>query len=157
MPVTQNPRVETDLAKRPTADTVGTAITASRPVKAASPRRDRPFRRSQRVRLVTPLLIYGCGSDGQPFFTEAYTMAMSAHGALITLNATVHLEQELILINLKTQEEAECKVVFLRSTRGSRKEAGVEFLSPSPHFWRMAFPPDDWHEVERKRLKVQGA
>ena len=124
------------------ADGTDTPFASAESVRAIFRQRHRPSRRSQRVRLVTPLLVYGFGSDGQGFFTEAHTLAVSAHGALITLTAGLQLKQKLILINPKTRKEAECSVVFLRSTKGNRIEVGIEFRSPSPSFWRMAFPPD---------------
>ena len=35
--------------------------------------------------------------------------------------------------------------------RPERREIGLEFSEPSPLFWRIAFPPEDWDPSERKR------
>jgi hypothetical protein len=44
----------------------------------------------------------------------------------------------------KTEEEQECHVAFLGPVRSGRAEIGVEFSTPAPNFWRVAFPPEDW-------------
>ena len=145
----KNPDVQ--LGPVAAADDTGTAFAFAESVRAIFRQRHRPSRRNQRVRLVMPLPVCGSGSDGQSFFTEAYTLAVSARGALIALTAGLQLKQNLVLINPKTREEAECSVVFLGSTKGNRIKVGIEFRSPSPGFWRMAFPPDGWNRAERKR------
>jgi hypothetical protein len=35
-------------------------------------------------------------------------------------------------------------VAFLGPVRGGKAEIGLEFTSPHPTFWRVAFPPEDW-------------
>ncbi len=43
-----------------------------------------------------------------------------------------------------TKQEQECHVVFLGPVRSGKAEIGLEFSVPSPTFWRVAFPPEDW-------------
>jgi hypothetical protein len=35
-------------------------------------------------------------------------------------------------------------VVYLGDTSERGTRVGVEFLSPSPHFWGVEFAPEDW-------------
>jgi len=44
-----------------------------------------------------------------------------------------------MLVSPETQEELECRIVYLGDPgeRGSR--GGVEFLTPAPHFWGIDF------------------
>ena len=50
----------------------------------------------------------------------------------------------LVLINPVTEEEQECRVVYIGDTSEKGTRIGVEFLSPSPHFWGVEFAPQDW-------------
>jgi hypothetical protein len=50
----------------------------------------------------------------------------------------------LVLTNPFTQEEQECRIVYLGDTSEKGTRIGVEFLSPSPHFWGVEFAQKDW-------------
>ena len=43
-----------------------------------------------------------------------------------------------------TEEEQECRSVYLGDTSEKGTRIGVEFLSPSPRFWGVEFAPQDW-------------
>src|SRR5258707_7186959 len=47
-----------------------------------------------------------------------------------------------------TQEEQECHVAFLGPVRAGKAEIGLEFSSPRPAFWRVAFPRSEEHTSE---------
>ena len=47
-------------------------------------------------------------------------------------------------INPATEEEQECRIVYLGDTSEKGTRIGVEFLSPSPHFWGVEFAQKDW-------------
>jgi hypothetical protein len=34
--------------------------------------------------------------------------------------------------------------VYLGNSQGGKIQMGVEFVKPSPRFWQIDFPPDDW-------------
>jgi len=34
--------------------------------------------------------------------------------------------------------------VEIAESHAGKSEVAVEFLEPSPRFWRIAFPPEDW-------------
>ena len=60
--------------------------------------------------------------------------------------------QQVSIVNSKTVEELTCNVAFISENKGSKSEVGLEFTEPSPLFWRIGFPPEDWSEsLERKR------
>ncbi|HVB54885.1 MAG TPA: PilZ domain-containing protein [Candidatus Acidoferrales bacterium] len=106
-------------------------------------------RRTQRVQIAMPVLVRG------PNFQEmATTVAVNAHGCLVLLNAPLlfHRNQEIFLVNPKTAEELPGRVVSLGKLEDGKIPVGVQFAEPSPLFWRINFPPDDWHtSAERKR------
>ncbi len=104
-------------------------------------------RRSQRVFLQTKVVVFGKSGAGAQFQEETVTQALNAHGALVLLRQVVSHGQRLVLTNSTTQEDIECRVVFLGPKQGDQTQIGVEFLKPSPNFWRISFPPEDWKAV----------
>jgi hypothetical protein len=63
---------------------------------------------------------------------------------MVALAAKVGKGQTLRMKNRATQEDQSCKVVYLGPSSGGKVQVGVDFTSPSPDFWRIAFPPEDW-------------
>jgi hypothetical protein len=78
------------------------------------------------------------------FEEETHTLIVNAHGALIALTGRVSKGQKLRLTNRATKEERVCQVVNLGQTSQSKGQIGIEFLTPSPDFWHISFPPEDW-------------
>lgn len=101
-------------------------------------------RRSQRVLMQVGIRVRGKDAQGKDFEEMTETLAINAHGALILLNARVISGAVIRMKHNKTEEEQECHVAFLGPVRSGRAEVGVEFTSPHPTFWRVAFPPEDW-------------
>ena len=101
-------------------------------------------RRSQRLLRHLPILVKGNLETKGPFTEPTRTVVINAHGALITLITRAALGQELTLTNVDTQEEQECRVVYLGTKEAGRTEVGIAFHHPTPKFWGIAAPPDDW-------------
>ncbi len=108
-------------------------------------------RRSSRVTIDIPVEVYGQGADGTVFREETRTQVVNAHGALLLLKTEVGLKQMLLLVHKKTRNEIRCRVAYRKEIRKGRAEVGMEFLDPSPGFWGIGFPPEDWNRAERKR------
>jgi hypothetical protein len=102
-------------------------------------------RRSQRVLMQVSVRIRGENAKGAPFEEETETLAINAHGALILLNARLTSGSKVHMKHNRTEEEQECHVAFLGPVRDGKSEIGLEFSSPRPAFWRVAFPPEDWN------------
>jgi len=100
-------------------------------------------RRSQRVILNVPITISGDGTSGN-FSEQTKTMVVNAHGALIMLSAKVSQGQTLELKSPTNPESQSCKVVYIGPTVQGQTQVGVEFSKPAPHFWHVAFPPENW-------------
>ena len=101
-------------------------------------------RRSSRVFTRISIRAQGRASDGRKFRENSHTIVINAHGGLIYLQQELDLGAEIILINPSTEEEQECRVVYLGDTSDKGTRVGVEFLSPSPHFWGVEFAQQDW-------------
>ena len=107
-------------------------------------------RRTQRVQIAMPVLVRGAHGNHK-FEEEALTVSINANGCMVRLAAQVARSQVISIINPKTAEELPCVVTFLGQKDSGKTEVGIEFSEPSPLFWRIAFPPEDWDPAERKR------
>lgn len=107
-------------------------------------------RRTQRVQICMPVLV-----RGRSFEEMTSTVAVNAHGCSVMLKAPVSRDDQISLVNPKTAEELPSKVVSLGKPEDGKIPVGIEFAEPSPLFWQINFPPDDWTtSVERKRPSV---
>jgi hypothetical protein len=97
-----------------------------------------------RVLLSVPILVSGKDSKQQDFHEETRTLVVNAHGALISLAAPVVAGQQITISNKATQEQRECRIVYLGTPNAGKVQMGIEFVKPSPSFWHIDFPPDDW-------------
>jgi len=120
----------------------------SAPVTNAEPAGDR--RRSHRVQITMPVLVRW-KKGAQSFEEKSVTISVNAHGCMVRLAAALTRSQEVSIVNPKTAEELPCTVTFLGPKESGKTEVGIEFAEPSPVFWRIAFPPEDWDPTERKR------
>src|ERR1700738_459001 len=101
-------------------------------------------RRSQRVLMQVAVCIRGEGVQGHSIEEEIETPAINSHGALVLMKARLTSGSKVLLQHKRTEEEQECHVAFLGPVRAGKAEIGLEFSSPRPAFWRVAFPPEDW-------------
>ena len=101
-------------------------------------------RRSMRVLLSVPIQVRGKNPQNQDFTEETRTLVVNAHGALISLSAQVVVNQKVFVSNSATHQTQECRVVYFGNMQAGKAQMGVEFLTPSPSFWQIDFPPEDW-------------
>jgi hypothetical protein len=93
-----------------------------------------PPRRSGRAFLKMKLQAQGRAHNGRKFRETCETVVVNAHGALILLKHEIDDGEMLVLTHPETQEEQECRVVYLGEP-ADRQRVGVEFLTPAPRFW----------------------
>src|SRR5712671_4293642 len=101
-------------------------------VTAASPRRSSRVFHKMRVQA------QGRGHNRKKFKETCETVVVSGHGGLLLLKHEVDDGEMLVITNPETQEEQECRVVYLGEP-GDRQRVGVEFLTPAPRFWGVEF------------------
>jgi hypothetical protein len=102
-------------------------------------------RRSSRIFKRVRVSAEGKNSMGRKFRESCQTIVINAHGGLLYLKAELAAGAMIVLANPFTQEEQECRVVFVGEDVEKGQRVGVEFLSPAPHFWGVDFtPPADW-------------
>lgn len=108
-------------------------------------------RRSSRVTLDIPVEVYGRGPDERIFHEKTRTLVVNAHGGLFPLTTAVAIGQMIVLACEATHQEIQCRVTYRKETaEGGAHLFGVEFDTPSPKFWGVNFPPEDWNAAERK-------
>jgi hypothetical protein len=103
-------------------------------------------RRSSRVFMRLRVIVAGKNRINRRFRETCETIVINAHGALLYLAQPVDDDAQLVVTNPFTQEEQECRVVYLGGDSGKNQgqRVGVEFLTPAPHFWGVDFEQPDW-------------
>jgi len=102
-------------------------------------------RRSSRIFMRVRVVAAGKNKFGRRFREACETIVINAHGGLLYLSKSLGMGDMLVLTNPFTQEEQECRVVFLGdddSEKGQR--IGIEFLTPAPRFWGVEFRELGW-------------
>jgi hypothetical protein len=97
-------------------------------------------RRAQRLPITMPVAVYGYAGD-EPFVENTESINVSARGGLVAISATVSCRQKIILSNLQTDEDMECRVVRLVKSGTGKILVGVEFPEVAPRFWRTGTTP----------------
>lgn len=93
-------------------------------------------RRTPRTRVQIPLSVYGIRPGGNPFYEEARTIAINAHGGLISLKTVLQPGQRLLVVTkTKVERVQECRVVFVGARLAGSVDVAFEFLTQAPHFW----------------------
>jgi hypothetical protein len=96
-------------------------------------------RRSGRVFHKMRVQAQGRGHDGRKFREVCQTLVVNSHGGLLLLKHEIDQGEMIVLTNPETQEEQECRVVFLGDAGDRGQRIGVEFLTPAPRFWGVEF------------------
>jgi hypothetical protein len=98
-------------------------------------------RRTDRIFHTTRVQANGRGHNGRKFREVCETVVVNSHGGLLLLHHEIDSGEMLVLTNPETQEELECRVVYLGEPSERGQRVGVEFLTPAPHFWGIDFAP----------------
>lgn len=96
-------------------------------------------RRSSRVFHKMRVQAEGKAHNGKKFKEVCQTVVVNAHGGLLMLKHEVNNGEMLVISNPETQEEQECRIVYLGEPSDRGQRVGVEFLTPAPHFWGVEF------------------
>ena len=104
-------------------------------------------RRSERVMLRMRLSVIAEDTARKRQQYEAMTQVVNAHGGLMKIQAELHVGQPMLLINLQNKVEQKCRVVRIDDTAEGDFAVAFEFDAPSPKFWPVVFPPEDWVAV----------
>jgi hypothetical protein len=68
-------------------------------------------------------------------------MDVSLHGGLLEVKPRLKLGQNILVVNSFTEEERECRVVYIDSKQRGRMKVAVEFANADGDFWHVYSPP----------------
>ncbi|HVA17665.1 MAG TPA: hypothetical protein VMV59_08135 [Candidatus Dormibacteraeota bacterium] len=101
----------------------------------------RAHRRSKRLRLVVPVEVIAFVGESEAFREATRMLSVNANGGLLALAGSVCRGQVLRLVNQRTTEHQECRVVNVDAAEDGKWVVGVEFTRPAGNFWQIYFPP----------------
>ena len=104
-------------------------------------------RRSERVMLQIPIIVATESVEGEQMQEETLTMVVNAHGGLVKLQMEVMPGQPIELMHPRSGTKAAARVVRVDNPPGGFTAVGFEFAEPSPRFWPVEFPPEDWEKA----------
>jgi hypothetical protein len=102
-------------------------------ITAATPRRSGRVFHKMRVEA------QGRAHNRKKFKETCDTVVVNAHGGLLLLKHEVDNGEMLVITNPETQEELECRIVYLGEPGDKGQRVGIEFLTPAPRFWGVEF------------------
>jgi hypothetical protein len=92
-------------------------------------------RRTARLNVQVPLFIYGHTPEGNPFYEDACTIEINAHGGLISMPNIVRPGQRLLVTKSGDEQTQTCVVLCVRARLGQSFDVAFEFPTPMLHFW----------------------
>ena len=104
-------------------------------------------RRSQRVLLRVRAKVH-VSLKGEQVTMDVDTVSVNSHGALLVMKQGLPLEARVVLEHSTTKQRVGCKVVRSPREMPEGYHVPLEFDSPEPNFWGIAFPPADWRPPE---------
>jgi TonB family protein len=87
-------------------------------------------------------VVRGAAPHTEPFEEETSSMIVFPHGGVLRMSTSVNAGQMLVLTNLKSRQDAICRVVKVRSYSNSSSYIEVEFTHRQPGFWGVYFESD---------------
>jgi hypothetical protein len=94
-------------------------------------------RRSKRVQIRIPVLVRLRGPDKSSVSEKTDAIIVNDHGALILLTTEVQTDQIIHIENPTNKEELLCRVISRGDSFMGKTQIGVEFIVPTPGFWRI--------------------
>ena len=137
-----------------TADTVGTQIAESAASQLGKQSQSSSSGQihSDAVSLEVPLKVHGSKvieaargvpARTEPFEEQASSMIVFPNGGVLRMATVVSAGQMLVLTNIKSRQDAICRVVKVRNYSGSSSYVEVEFTHRQLGFWGVYFESDD--------------
>ena len=84
----------------------------------------------------------GVAPKTEPFEEETGTMIVFPQGGVLRMSTAVTASQMLVVTNLKTRQDAICRVVKVRTFSNMQGYVEVEFTHQQPGYWGVRFPSE---------------
>jgi len=85
---------------------------------------------------------------GEQTTLEATTVSVNNHGALVVMKQCLPAEARVVLEHGITKQRIDCRIARPPREMPEGYHVPLEFDSPAPNFWGIAFPPSDWRPPE---------
>jgi periplasmic protein TonB len=100
--------------------------------------------RSDAVSLEVPVKVHGsrpgsAASQSERFEEQTSTMIVFPEGGVLRMGTAVATGQMLVLTNLKSRQDAICRVVKVRTFSNAQSYVEVEFTRPQASYWGVYF------------------
>ena len=115
------------------------------PLKAGNSIVCQERRRAQRVMLRVRANIHVALQGKTATFNVT---TVSVNGALVLIERSLPADTQLVLEHAHTRERVACRVSRAGREMPEGFQVPIEFDSPAPGFWKIAFPPADWRPVD---------
>ena len=100
-------------------------------------------RRSKRAFSRVPVIVRLRDADKQSQSEKTEAIVVNDHGALILLTSTVQVNQIIRVENPFVGEELLCRVTTIGTTFMGKTQVGIEFIVPTPGFWKAPRKSED--------------
>jgi len=87
-------------------------------------------------------IVLGTTPHTEPFEEQTITMIIFPQGAVLKMITPVNSGQMLVLTNLKSRQDAICRVIKVRPNANLAAYVEVEFTNRQPGYWGVNFPSD---------------
>lgn len=87
-------------------------------------------------------VVLGTTPHTEPFEEQTSTMIIFPQGGVLRMNTSVSVGQMLVLTNLKSRQDAICRVIKIRPNANLAAYIEVEFTQRQPGYWGVYFPSD---------------
>jgi TonB family protein len=84
----------------------------------------------------------GVAPHTEPFEEETGTMIVFPRGGVLRMSTAVTVSQMLVVTNLKTRQDAICRVIKVRTFSNMQGYVEVEFTHQQPGYWGVHFPSE---------------
>jgi TonB family protein len=132
-----------------TTETTNQEFASPRTTSTAQP----PARlRSEAVSLEIPVKVHGsrvtevvmgATPHTEPFEEQTTTMIVFSLGGVLKMSTPVAAGQMMVLTNLKTRQDAICRVLKVRNNPNLQAYVEIEFTHSQPGYWGVFFPSDN--------------
>lgn len=105
-------------------------------------------RRSQRVLLQISVIVEAEIDRGKLVRLNAFTLVVNAHGGLLEIGLPLRPGQKVALVLPASGLRKSSRIIGFRRSQDAGFLVAFEFDSPTPQFWPIDFPPDDWKPLD---------
>jgi protein TonB len=143
---------------RDTLETSNSTAESAGSSAAKRPKSESGHLRTDAVSLEVPVKVHGSRvtqvvrgitPHTEPFEEQTATMIVFPQGGVLRMTTAVSAGQAVVVTNLRSQQDAICRVMKVRAYGEKQSYVEIEFTHPQPRYWGVYFPSDG-PEVARK-------